>query len=77
MPERVEPGPREQHHTLLNHIAVVSSYAHLLSDTELDPDQAEMVGEIASAAKRALAVANELGAALGSSKKTVDEQRAS
>ena len=67
MQERAETNAREQHHTLLNHISVVSTYGHLLSDTELDEDQAEIVGEMIGAASRALTVANELGTVFTSS----------
>jgi hypothetical protein len=56
--------PRELQHKLLNHIAVVSTNAHLLNDTPLDAYQAEIVSDIIASAKQALEVSRQLGASL-------------
>lgn len=52
------------HHDLLNHIAVISTNAELLQDSSLDADQAEIVGDIVSAARKAIEASQELRAAL-------------
>ena len=56
---------RGLHHALLNHIAVVSTYAHLLEDSVLDPDQRDLVKELLVSADAAHALATRLGSALG------------
>jgi hypothetical protein len=61
---------RDLHHDLLNHIAVMSTFAELLTFTELDDEQAEMVSDIIDAGAAANSTVREMGAS------TVEDDKA-
>lgn len=60
MPESAERNLYSIHHELMNRIAVLSTYSHLLREEELDVDLMEMVDEMIGAAKQAHLLCREL-----------------
>ena len=60
MPKSSERSLKFVHHELMNRLAVLSTYSHLLREEELDADVKEMVDEMIGSAKQANALCREL-----------------
>ena len=60
MPKSSERSLMFVHHELMNRIAVVATYSHLLEEEELEADAKEMVHEMIGAAREAHALCKEL-----------------
>ncbi len=60
MPESAERSLYSIHHELMNRIAVLSTYSHLLREEELDEDLSEIVAEMIGATQQAHSLCQEL-----------------
>lgn len=66
MQQPADEDPDDLHHSLLNHLAVITTNAHLLKDSTLDDDQKEIVADIADAADQARILLQKLIGFIGS-----------
>ena len=64
MPESAERSLYSIHHELMNRIAIVSTYSHLLREEQLDGEVMEIVDEMIGAAQDAHSLCQELAASM-------------